>query len=409
MSARIRFPLPIAVLFIAATTALYGAAPKVPPLTAPASPVASCNVVEQLGINTHIGFGHPAYEQFDTVVKPRLVELGIIYIRDQASLKHKEQLAKFNELHHAGIRAMLQTDPFDAPAIMQGLPGMVQCFELASDLDKQPRGIERILADQKALYENVKKTDATGQTLALSPELANPVIALPQLMLMSPYCDFATFRLTAFGETVRAPLEKRVAEANTMLTPLVKKEPICTAFILQSSSGEPPVSDQLAAKLLPRALLSAQRAGVRRTVVSDLIDLDKTHPIGLLKADGTPKATFHALKRFIAFFKDTPFPASHYLSFRYDSPPKTLVQMLFERSDGTRYLLLWLNEPDFNSRAGVEIPVAPKLVNIEFGTPLREILVYYPFREADKARPVPDTHRVQIPVGSEIICLKIVN
>jgi hypothetical protein len=116
-----------------------------------------------------------------------------------------------------------------------------------------------------------------------------------------------------------------------------------------ATTGQPPVSEEAAAVYLPRALVAAFGAGVRRTFVYELLD-EKPDPglhdpeqhFGLLRNDLSPKPAFTAIKTLIAAVRASPGSGSGVLPWDLRAPEDADVQhVVLARRDGSRAIAIW--------------------------------------------------------------------
>jgi hypothetical protein len=58
-----------------------------------------------VGVNTHLGYGDTPYGDYEGILKPRLLELGVRHIRDGSF--NQDVLRKYQDLGRHGIRLLL--------------------------------------------------------------------------------------------------------------------------------------------------------------------------------------------------------------------------------------------------------------------------------------------------------------
>jgi hypothetical protein len=118
---------------------------------------------------------------------------------------------------------------------------------------------------------------------------------------------------------------------------------------LQATTGQAPVSEAAAAIYLPRLLLSAFGAGVRRSFVYELVDekpdpglTDPEQHFGLLRNDLSPKPAFTAVQTMIRAIREPAGPAlGGGLEWRLDAGEDEVEQLTLERRDGAHVIALW--------------------------------------------------------------------
>jgi hypothetical protein len=145
-----------------------------------------------------------------------------------------------------------------------------------------------------------------------------------------------------------------------------------TGYISFPSTNAPyTVPESVTASYVPRTMLLAFKHGFDKTFFYQLID-DPTSPqgYGLLHNDLSPKAGFTALESLLSVLSD---PGGS--NFNPGSLPFTIMggdsnvnHLLLEKSDGTYWLAIWLEEPSWDPANDVSIPVTPENIGIELGS-----------------------------------------
>lgn len=126
-----------------------------------------------------------------------------------------------------------------------------------------------------------------------------------------------------------------------------------------ANNGVPEIIQE---RYLPRALLEHLRLGITRTYIYQLFDFgnDGGHFMGLLRADYSPKPAWTGLLQLVQFFSDSGTSPQQKLPYAATGDKLGMLDhLLFQRSDGTFLLALWLADSVFdpNSHA-VKAPAA---------------------------------------------------
>jgi hypothetical protein len=145
-----------------------------------------------------------------------------------------------------------------------------------------------------------------------------------------------------------------------------------TGYIsLPSTSAPYTVPEDVTASYLPRTLLLAFKHGFDKSFFYQLID-DPTSPqgYGLLRNDFSEKPGFTALKNMLSLLSD---PDAN--SFKPGSLPFEILggdsnvnHLLMQKSDGSFWLALWLEEPSWDPANVSYIPVQPENIGIRLGS-----------------------------------------
>jgi hypothetical protein len=154
-----------------------------------------------------------------------------------------------------------------------------------------------------------------------------------------------------------------------------------------------------------REVLWALNSGVPRTYFYALID-DPGQAFGLLDGSLQPKPAFYALTSLIRLMSDsgTWNGSPGDLQYSLNGGDRFLMHSLFQKSDGTFYLALWLAESDWNGAQ--DITPAPESISIS--VPGHTILSTDLMQNNGVFLPTTINHNtLTLPVGTSPIFLKI--
>jgi hypothetical protein len=130
------------------------------------------------------------------------------------------------------------------------------------------------------------------------------------------------------------------------------------------------VPESVSASYIPRTMLLAFKHGYDKTFFYQLID-DPYSPqgYGLLHDDFTPKAGFTALQSLLSLLADPGgsnfTPGS--LPYQILGGDSNVNHLLLQKSDGSYWLAIWLEEPSWDPANVVSIPVTPENIGIQLG------------------------------------------
>lgn len=131
------------------------------------------------------------------------------------------------------------------------------------------------------------------------------------------------------------------------------------------------VPESVAASYVPRTMMLAFKQGYDKTFFYQLID-DPGSPqgYGLLHDDFSPKAPYTALQSLLSLLSD---PGGS--NFTPGSLPFTILggdsnvnHLLLQKSDGSYWLAVWLEEPSWDPANLVSLPVSPENIGIQLGS-----------------------------------------
>jgi hypothetical protein len=145
-----------------------------------------------------------------------------------------------------------------------------------------------------------------------------------------------------------------------------------TGYISFPSTNTPyTVPESVTASYIPRTLLLAFKHGYDKTFFYQLID-DPTSPqgYGLLRPDFSEKPGFTALKNLLSLLSD-PNPGASFtpgsLPFQILGGDSNVNHLLLQKSDGSYWLALWLEEPSWDPANVTPIQVQPENIGILLG------------------------------------------
>lgn len=123
--------------------------------------------------------------------------------------------------------------------------------------------------------------------------------------------------------------------------------------------------ESVEASYTPRTLLLAYKAGIKRTFLYELLDEQSSPGYGLMHNDLTPKPAYLAVQNLIANLWDKgPSFTPGQLAYSVQGGDSTLNQMLFQKRDGSFWLVLWLEQSSYDPAAAAPTPVTPQAVTV---------------------------------------------
>lgn len=417
--------------------------------TGAVKPLRADDLVESMGVATHLDYGWSEYKDF-AMIKQRLSELGIRYIRDGI---RAEVADKLNELHRdLGIRmvAVLGNEPDASVTNAKRVLDMVAFIEGDNepDLDGGDWDVDARAAQRK-LYTNIKSDAATRHIPVTSPALCNPMTWVGdenavKLGDISAWCDYGamhtyprrgdpTYVHKDHGEYTMTLPEEMAYCRSTMFgadAPIIVTETGYHDYAgyQTHNKGIPP---DVEAKYLPRLFLYYLDCGVTLTCTYEFID----HLPGWYNPDspsreyelhfglvygwpqynramqnpppvGTPKPVFYALKNLIALFADPgEFHETQPLEFTIENASDSLRHMLFQKRDGTYLLVLWREVECYDTMNDTMLPVASETVRVRLDAATGPVTVFRPVRSPDADEVIGDLSQREIEVTDEVMVL----
>ena len=307
--------------------------------------------VDFFGVNTHLGYYDTAYRDYEAIVKPRLLELGVRHIRDGTF--NDDVLRKYLDLGQHGIRLLFITDSKRAVERARKLRPVLFAIEGVNEPDgRKDDWVARIRAEQQNLYEAIKGDPATRDLPVAVSSLANLRDSPAKLGDLTPYLDFGNVHPYAAGNPPSRhwgwglSMEKAIDEARKVSADKSILVTECGYHNRMEEKGHPGVSETAEAKYLPRLLFVYFNRGMTKAYKYELFDekpdpgfTDMERHFGLVRTNGTPKPSFIALKNLLHLLAD-PGPATQTgsLAFEISGASTNLQHTLLQNRNGTFWL-----------------------------------------------------------------------
>ncbi len=381
--------------------------------------------IDSVGVVVHLNRTKSAYGDYDSIIKPRLQELGVYHIRDGVKLDDTVTQQKFAELATLGIKSTLVMDPRDqatasvAVDIVKAIPTSVEAVEGPNEWDVWedltykgqpfPTGVRTF---QSELYDAIKADPATTSIDVLSPTVA---LWGNASQLGAVDCDYGAMHSYPGGEPPTAGLDWNWIPATEKLCPA--KPLIATESgwhnALSTSSGQPGVSELAASKYVPRLWLEYFNRGIQRVYLNELINKwdnnNKEGNFGLLHRDGSPKPAFIAIKNLITLLQDTDdqfTPGT--LSYAMTGETTNVHHTLLQKQDGRFYLILWQEVPSFNLLSQGNISVPYQTVTVKLDTAISSAKLYQPLQSVASTAQYNSPKSLVLPVNDAPLIVELV-
>jgi len=141
-----------------------------------------------------------------------------------------------------------------------------------------------------------------------------------------------------------------------------------TGFLAYPSTTTPyTLPESVQASYVPRTMLVAFNLGIRKTYTYELLDEVSSPGYGLLRSDLSPRPGFTALKNLLSILGDsttgTFTPAK--LQYSMSGGDDSLNHVLLQKSDGTFWLVLWLEKASWDAVHARPITVSQQNLTIQ--------------------------------------------
>lgn len=360
-----------------------------PPESGQGAPAKSADAfVHSIGVNLHVSYFQTVYGTgWESIVKPRLLELGIRHVRDKGTVMSNdgwmnEVYGRMKELAASNIKFDLILSPAEdgtnytsaahLDRLMQYAGPAVESFEGLNEHDLSGRAnwVSEVRSFQKAIWNKLKGNPATSGLPLFGPSMGN-VRNSPAVGDLSGYLNYAALHPYPGGDRPMAVVPVNISYARNISgnRPLLATESgyhTATAW-----TGEhPAVTEDAMGRYIPRLYLDYFNAGFAKSYIYELIDegtslSHREQAFGLLRANGTPKPAFTSLKNLISVLAD-PGPAftPGKLEFELSGDTTNVRHMLLQKRSGKFYLVLWDDAWSYSLEQGITAQPTSKSVSI---------------------------------------------
>jgi hypothetical protein len=385
--------------------------------------------INSIGVNTHLNYFDRTYGNFP-LVERELRSIGIRHLRDGAHLQNDDYnkllYGRWIELGKLGIRFDVLLDPRSnlgplTPALLEHFVNLsdhtIESFEGPNELDISNMSgwlaVDRSF--QREIYSAAKSLPDAGQIRVVGPSLA--FVAHGEAFAGS---------LDGFdkGNLHSYPAAKMPSVIFPEQTDLAKQvfgnKPIMITEsgyhnALNDHSDQPAVSEQTAARYIPRLFLEDFSRGIVRTYLYEFLDEAPDPSLrnnqmhwGLIRADGSEKPAFMALKRLIDELSDANEPASPMqLSWSLSTANPAVHHLLLQKSGGELDLVLWQEVPSYDFKNQNEIVNAPVQTLLTLEARARSVKLYEPVVQAEPVRSFVNTTTVPLAIPDHPVVIAI--
>lgn len=348
----------------AGTPAVQSALPPIAlaPVNGSETPLAAAAFGDAIGVNLHLSYAGSPYDTDFEKWSPILMQSGIKHIRDAICPQSRVawcqsiESPRLNTLATAGIRTDLLT-ALDEPFSYVGSYGAAMNVSAATEAFEGPNECDVSLDCPR----NWQSLEPAWQQQLFALAAPGVTILGPSMVTAQGYAALGD--LSAFMNAgnihdyiAAGPPEAAIGAATHLLWAAATSgsKPVWSTEVNYSTdpsyadNGVPQIVQE---RYLPRLLLEHLRLGVMRTYIYQLFDFgpDGGKYMGLLNADYTPKPAWTRIGQLLRFFEDTgPSPRRPLTYTMRGDASGTLDHLLFQRSDGTYVLALWLAKPIYD-------------------------------------------------------------
>lgn len=371
-------------------TALFTGPTQAQTLTEKAVPAQS--LVNTSGVVTHLTYTDSLYYTAWPTILNRLQVLGVKHIRDGFGWwpQGSPFFSEHKQLANSGITTdyVVSWDTtITAPALEQfaGQVGDMEALESPNECDVVPDcggGGTTGIANAVAMLPMLQTAAQTLHVPLMGPSYVYPssypatgnISSLVSLNSMHLYFggrypgstgwggldalgnSYGSFSYWYDQSQIDAPA----------VTPTITE----TGYMSFPTTSTPyTIPENVETAYIQRTLLLAYKHGYLGTFIYQLID-DPSSPVGygLLRSDLTEKPAFIGLSNLLKLLTDKSgsfTPGS--LSYQLSGGDSNLNHLLLQKSDGSYWLVLWLEEPGWDTVNCAPLTVSPESIRIQLG------------------------------------------
>jgi hypothetical protein len=388
-------------------------------------------VVESIGVNTHLGYTDTPYNNFP-LVRQRLQELGIRYIRDGVSQNRPDVYSRLRTLAGDGIHLdVIAGDPLQRwnigtidqqlDLIQRELGSSVVSIEGPNEYDLQ--GDRNWVSTLRGYTQKLSEGVKARPQLAGLPVLCPSIVTRENMALagdLSAWCDFGNTHTYLSGEMPERESiwsgELGAAAKNSGSKPVQVTE---TGYHngVNGNVGHQPCSEKATGIYMPRLFLENFRRGnTVRSFSYELLDqrsdaskTDIEAAFGLLRNDLSKKPAAVAIERLTGLLSDRGArftPAS--LSYSLEGAPSTAQQLLLQKGDGSFYLVLWNRVSVWDRDSRSDVDPADVSVNLKLGQPIASAEVFEPNVAAGPVASATNPTSLKLNLSERVQVIKLV-
>jgi hypothetical protein len=365
--------------------------------------------INTMSVQTHLGYTGGVYDtKWSTVIRPRLLELGIRHIRERmfttsVVIQRTRDLAANGITLTAGCwpKNGVMTDASHCIAMANAYGTQaIDAFDGWNEVDNTGTGWATNWTKWQATMYDTYKADPTWRD---RPVMANSLASAASaddvgyqasLLQWGNMHSYPAGGLPSNVSNSWIPQWRKIVGSKPLAVTETGYHNCLTCF----GNG---VSERASGKYYSRLWFEYFNRGIVRTNAYELIDLgvstsDRGMNWGLLHNDGSPKPQFTATKNLVALLREdrgaTCSPGRLDYTLSGDVTP-ALHHTLLQKCDGRFYLALWQEVSVWNTSSKSDVTNADRSITLTLSRPAGAINVY---------RPVSSTNKVDSDAGGSI-------
>jgi hypothetical protein len=339
-------------------TAVWEASPGPSgPTTPSATPArSSADFIDSIGVTTHLNYLDTAYYARWPQVRDLLIQSGIRHVREGIPRMDPWYYDRIKEWHNAGVQFLAMMGKGTSPELDKLVADMPNIFAIEGlnewDLSGDPDWANYCREYQHKFYKEAKKHNLTvlgpSLTSQAAYEAVGPIGESMDFAQLHNYYGTRNPETPGWGDDGYGSLDwhKRQSTkiaAGVLIWTVETGYPTDPGYAPRMPEQDMP--EAACVRYITRLLCEQFAQNIKRTYIYQFVeDFTRGGPIdgfathGLVRSDGTAKATYHAVKNLIGTLKTA---GSSEGSLAYGINDPAVRHLLLGTSDGFA-LLLWL-------------------------------------------------------------------
>jgi hypothetical protein len=393
------------------------------------APQSAFDFINSIGVNTHLNYFDRIYGNF-SLVTSELKSIGILHLRDGIHLQNADYnsalYGRWEALGDLGIRFDAVFDPrsnlgplnsalLDEIETLSGRT--IESIEGPNEMDISEESdwpsIDRTY--QGELYTAVRSIKGLNSIRVLGPSLAFASNS-SKIGDLSGQLDNGNLHPYPAGKIPSTVFPDQIDLGKIVCD---SKGIVFTESgyhnAINEHNDQPGVSEAAAAKYIPRLFLEDFAHGVSRTYLYEFMDEAPepglTNPQmhwGLIRANGSEKAAFIALKNLIAELNDKTKTADlQPLAWSISPDDAQIHHVLLQKSDGTYDLVLWQEVSSYDLQRHTDINNSALSAAITLERAAHNITIYDPVTQAEPVHTWNDVKSVPLEIPDYPIVVEL--
>jgi hypothetical protein len=401
--------------------------------------------VESIGVNTHVNYDDTAYGDYEVLLNPSLLYLGVRHIRDGLA-DDDFMLNPYRDLLNYGIRVtgLVPYETESMPALIAMIKTQRDVLEavegpnetdIFTQFSYQGQGFpEGTIAFMKDFYPAIKNDPQLRSLPVLQTTLAFPGaesdngIRADLLGDLSAYADYGnSHNYFSFGEVPSGRIKNDHLPLNSPITP--GKAMMSSEGGYQMGEGDgykgtwddgqsAPFSEAVHGRYMLRYVLEQYRLGYQRSFIYELLDSDQPQ-WGLFRADGTPRPAAYGLRSMIKLLGEgswdntakrwvVPSFTVGSLNYSLSVAPTSVHSLLFQKSSGRFYLVLWNEVKNWDAVTGRAVYPAPVSATLTLSQAVKQVRTFLPLTHGMVATETFSSRPVNLSIPDHPLIVEIV-